>query len=218
MIVRVHGKEIETTPEHPFYVDGKGWTDAQELEVGDLLISTDGQLTPVEDVRFTGETKPVYNLSITNDHTYFVGDVGWQFSVWVHNAHISPAMESKILSGVRKSPHGNKLIGGHSGAIINNKNPYYAVTQIRKSPNGTRDVKFYKQFADGSVSTLKRSTLFPKRWSDSKIMNAVRKVGNTPAYMTRIADRITFHNGVVDGVSIRVLKSLDNVTSAFPIR
>ena len=72
MIVRVNGKEIETTPEHPFYVDGKGWTEAQELEVGDLLIGTDGQLTPVEDVRFTGETKPVYNMSITNDHTYFV--------------------------------------------------------------------------------------------------------------------------------------------------
>ena len=87
MIVRVNGKEIETTPEHPFYVDGKGWTDAQELEVGDLLISTDGQLTPVEDVRFTGETKPVYNMSITNDHTYFVGDADWQFSVWVHNTY-----------------------------------------------------------------------------------------------------------------------------------
>ena len=87
MIVRVDGKEIETTPEHPFYVDGKGWTDAQELEVGDLLLGTDGQLTPVEDVRFTGETKPVYNMSITNDHTYFVGDVDWQFSVWVHNAY-----------------------------------------------------------------------------------------------------------------------------------
>ena len=85
MIVRVHGKEIETTPEHPFYVDGKGWTDAQELEVGDLLISTDGQLTPLEAIRFTSEKQFVYNLSITNDHTYFVGDADWGFTVWVHN-------------------------------------------------------------------------------------------------------------------------------------
>jgi hypothetical protein len=29
---------------------------------------------------------PVYNVEIEQDHTYFVGEVGWGFSVWSHNA------------------------------------------------------------------------------------------------------------------------------------
>ena len=105
MIVRVHGKEIETTPEQPFYVDGKGWTAAQELEVGDLLISTDGKLTAVEELRFTSDKQPVYNMSITNDHTYFVGDANWNFSVWVHNTYLYRAGDGPNTSyiGISKN-------------------------------------------------------------------------------------------------------------------
>jgi hypothetical protein len=30
---------------------------------------------------------PVYNLRVAEDHTYFVGEAAWGFSVWVHNAY-----------------------------------------------------------------------------------------------------------------------------------
>ena len=33
---------IETTSEHPFYVSGKGWTSAEQLETGDMLLGHDG--------------------------------------------------------------------------------------------------------------------------------------------------------------------------------
>jgi hypothetical protein len=29
----------------------------------------------------------VYNLEVEGDHTYFVGETGWGFSVWAHNAN-----------------------------------------------------------------------------------------------------------------------------------
>lgn len=38
----VGGEWIETTPEHPFYVEGKGWVLAEDLEIGDQIRKSDG--------------------------------------------------------------------------------------------------------------------------------------------------------------------------------
>lgn len=38
----IDGEWIETTPEHPFYVEGKGWTDAEDLQIGDQIRQADG--------------------------------------------------------------------------------------------------------------------------------------------------------------------------------
>lgn len=84
--VRVGARVIRTTDEHPFYVRGKGWTAARELEPGHLLRSHDGQWLPVREVYDSGETEKVYNLRIADYHTYFVGSREWGFSVWAHNA------------------------------------------------------------------------------------------------------------------------------------
>jgi intein/homing endonuclease len=84
--VHVRGRVIGTTKEHPFYVLGKGWRAAGELEVGDLFLSQDGQWVVVEDLLDTGEVRRVYNVRIADYHTYFVGSREWGFSVWAHNA------------------------------------------------------------------------------------------------------------------------------------
>jgi len=84
--LRVGGKLIRTTGEHPFFVRGKAWTAAKNLEEGDLLRSHDGQWLAVEAVRDSGESAPVYNLRIADYHTYFVGSREWAFSVWAHNS------------------------------------------------------------------------------------------------------------------------------------
>jgi hypothetical protein len=52
---------------------------------GDRLLCADGQWVAVEEVLDTGEWEVVYNLRITDYHTYFVGDWDWGFSVWSHN-------------------------------------------------------------------------------------------------------------------------------------
>jgi hypothetical protein len=76
---------IRTTGEHPFYVVGKGWTDACLLQPGDLLCPRDGRAVPVQECCDTGEYETVYNCRVAEYHTYFVGDATWPFSVWAHN-------------------------------------------------------------------------------------------------------------------------------------
>jgi hypothetical protein len=83
--LHVRGWVIRTTPEHPFYVDRRGWIPTGMLEVGDLLRSHDGQFVPVEAVASSGEVTTVYNVRVAEYHTYFVGSERWGFSVWAHN-------------------------------------------------------------------------------------------------------------------------------------
>ncbi len=83
----IGGRLIETTAEHPFYVPGKGWRRTHELEPGDHLVGHDGKLTAVDSVVLTVRTAAVYNLRVATDHTYFVGDPNWGFTIWAHNAY-----------------------------------------------------------------------------------------------------------------------------------
>lgn len=90
----VSGQEIRTTAEHPFYIIGKGWLIAAELQVGDQFASHDGNCGKLESIRRAGEHVDVYNFRVSNWHTYFVGSDEWGFSVWAHNAdyeiHVTP--------------------------------------------------------------------------------------------------------------------------------
>jgi intein/homing endonuclease len=83
--LRVRGKVIRTSDEHPFFVRGKGWIEATRLRPGDLLTSADGQWIAVEEVYDTGEYETLYNIRVADYHTYFVSGDGWGFSVWAHN-------------------------------------------------------------------------------------------------------------------------------------
>ena len=65
-------RTIRTTAAHPFSVEGKGWTGAAELRDGDVLVEHDFQRVAVQAVWDTGEEATVYNLRISNHHTYFV--------------------------------------------------------------------------------------------------------------------------------------------------
>ncbi|MCA9145545.1 MAG: Hint domain-containing protein [Planctomycetaceae bacterium] len=88
-VVEVHvgGKVIETTAKHPMFVDGVGWRPACELGAGDGLIGHDLQRTAVDKVVLTERKETVYNMRISDDHTYFVGHEDWGFTVWVHNTY-----------------------------------------------------------------------------------------------------------------------------------
>ena len=87
MELRLGGQTIATTAEHPFYVAQKGWVRAENLESGDLLVGDCGEWTSVDSIRRTKRHEPVFNVRVAVDHTYFIGDDDWGFSVWVHNAY-----------------------------------------------------------------------------------------------------------------------------------
>jgi hypothetical protein len=89
--LRVAGQEIRTTAQHPFWLQGRGWQPASEVKAGDGLLSHDGTWVSVDAVEETGEIETVYNLQISEYHTYFVGSDEWRFSVWAHNVTCSAA-------------------------------------------------------------------------------------------------------------------------------
>jgi RHS repeat-associated protein len=72
---------IHATPEHPFWVEGRGWTNAGELEVGRGVTTSLGQSAELVAARTLPERQTVYNLEVADFHTYFVG-LG---EAWVHN-------------------------------------------------------------------------------------------------------------------------------------
>jgi Pretoxin HINT domain len=81
------GEVIRTTPEHPFYVEGSGWTAAGSLKPGDRIATLSGAWVTVEEVFDTELYEPVYNLRVEEHHTYFVGDENWEWAAWAHNAY-----------------------------------------------------------------------------------------------------------------------------------
>jgi hypothetical protein len=101
---------VTTTPGHPFWVIGRGWVPAGELQIGQELEICDpeggtfygdrpGGLNGVLAQRLRGirskvsiyylgpiedRKYAVYNIDVEEFHTYFVGDLG----AWVHNTKV----------------------------------------------------------------------------------------------------------------------------------
>ena len=83
--VTVDGETIETTKEHPFWVEGQGWTKAKFLEAGDQLRDANGNAITIENVDIVplpeNQYTLVYNFEVADFHTYYVADS----YVLVHN-------------------------------------------------------------------------------------------------------------------------------------
>lgn len=81
------GEKVTTTQEHPFWVQGRGWTPASRLLVGDRLHEPDGTTVAVRSVHATGHIETVYNFEVQSLHDYYVkagntwilvhNDCGW---------------------------------------------------------------------------------------------------------------------------------------------
>ncbi|MFJ2193063.1 ricin-type beta-trefoil lectin domain protein [Kitasatospora sp. NPDC087861] len=97
-------EELVGTAGHPFWVLGRGWTDAVDITAGDRLVSDDGSARAAESVTDYGyiANQLVFNLNVGNLHTYVVssGDA----SVLVHNK--TPECQ---IPGAGSSPVGTIL-------------------------------------------------------------------------------------------------------------
>lgn len=64
---------LTATDGHPFWIEGRGWIDANNLRPGDRLLQADGGLAPVESVRlYDVSDATVHNLTVAGLHTYYV--------------------------------------------------------------------------------------------------------------------------------------------------
>jgi hypothetical protein len=166
-------ERLETTDEHPFWVDGRGWVDAGGLIAGDRLVSlSDGVITEVQSTARVDHPAgiTVYNFEVAGDHTYFVADADTSFTnpVWVHNTYNCPIPTSRMTdSNLQKNftKHGQDFgLSGHwKGSQANElRNQMRAAIDqhLANPPNMTiiggyqvgRDVFMYLTGQPGSMS------------------------------------------------------------------
>ncbi|MDO9253346.1 MAG: RNase A-like domain-containing protein [Hydrogenophaga sp.] len=98
--LQTEGESYRLTEEHPVWVQGKGWTEAQEVREDDVLATAMGD-TLVRGNTPVNRSIQVYNFSVANTPSYFVGERG----LWVHNA------KCDIVPGGGLSAHEGK---GHT--------------------------------------------------------------------------------------------------------
>jgi Pretoxin HINT domain/PKD domain len=75
-------EQVTTTPNHPFYTSNGKWVEAGKLTAGDQLQRTGKAVGRVVNVTTTAGTAQMFNLTVEQAHTFFVGTGGWL----VHNA------------------------------------------------------------------------------------------------------------------------------------
>jgi hypothetical protein len=86
---------ILTTANHPFWVEGKGWTKVRDLQAGDEFLTHNGAKAAFRIADLDAFEDEVFNLEVEDYHTYFVGPAG----IWVHNK--SPIEFNQLDSNTR---------------------------------------------------------------------------------------------------------------------
>ena len=117
VLLTIDGETLETTAEHPFYemegapwlavgaLQGR-WTDAIDLQAGDLVWQADGTTGVVQAVEVVARQQRMYNLTVAEAHTFFVGDGEWL----VHNA--GPCLSSSTTDAISQVISRNPATSG----------------------------------------------------------------------------------------------------------
>jgi hypothetical protein len=94
---------LTVTGAHRFWVLGKGWVRARDLERWDEFLTHDGKRTLLFSKGKHLLASAVYNLSVEGFHTYFVSRAG----IWVHNVkHVQVEVKGLNLSEIPEAiPH-----------------------------------------------------------------------------------------------------------------
>jgi hypothetical protein len=152
LLLKVGGRTIETTGEHPFHVRGRGWVPAWAVEAGEEVLGKDGEWTAVDAVEKTRRIETVYNCEVEDFHTYFVGGPDWTFSVWAHNASTEAYGGNH---GELKASKKRGRAGGRNGTQVDhlNQDASYGRTPSIPGNNGTEI-----PYSEGAATPLEGST------------------------------------------------------------
>jgi len=95
--------DLVVTPNHPFFIEGRGWVSSEDVRRGDRVAGAGGTWSTVTSAtRFESPTPTrVASVEVGGYHSYFVGEQ----KLWVHNA--------KCEKRVTRSARASSLKKGH---------------------------------------------------------------------------------------------------------
>ena len=225
----VGGKEIVSTPDHPYYVEGRGFVNACQLCIGSPLLDADGKILEVEQIYKEqlgkNEEVKVYNFQVEDWHTYHVGEM----EVLVHNAEYETSYGKSTLNSLKNTENftdsaiehifegqvnaRGKAVGypyqgieGTSGNVIpgtessvNNIGIYKAKVEVNGIP----------KTANGGFSSF-----YPKSMSPQEVIGSINE-----AYRNRVYIRGNTYSGLTSsGMEIEMfLDKNGKIISAYPI-
>ncbi|MBR0226233.1 MAG: hypothetical protein IJL92_09270, partial [Thermoguttaceae bacterium] len=157
--LRFEGQELVCTPEHPFYVLGKGWIRADGLVEGDLCLSAKGESVAFVSREELAEKRRVYNIEVEGAHTYFVGDNDGVLAhnvcqychkaIAPHTPHLCVRTESKTVYYRLKD--GSSIFLGYLEEGTNN---IWKYPPSSKGGNESIELEFAKYFLSWKENTF----------------------------------------------------------------
>lgn len=87
-----NGEEVIATSGHPVYVLEDGWLEAANLEAGDRILTAENVIARVASIGSYESDESVYNLSVENTHTFYVGETGYL----AHNCRLPRHLRNKL--------------------------------------------------------------------------------------------------------------------------
>lgn len=89
--------ETEVTDNHPYWVDGSGWTESLQLRAGMHIATFDGVAAIVVGIEDLHRRELTYNLTVADFHTYFAGES----KALVHNTCVCNAAAKASAANYR---------------------------------------------------------------------------------------------------------------------
>jgi RHS repeat-associated protein len=99
---------FETTDEHPWWIQGKGWTNTDKLIAGDYVEDAVQNKLVIISVVKTGKVDSTYNITVQDFQSYFVGDL----QVLVHNCVTNRSGRQAKLKEIGSDPKASKTDRG----------------------------------------------------------------------------------------------------------
>ncbi|NWJ95890.1 MAG: hypothetical protein HXX20_08920 [Chloroflexi bacterium] len=133
VFLTIDGEKIETTPEHPWYTEDKGWVNAGELRIGEHIRKANGSSGEVQSLEFVRKPKVMYNLTVEQAHTFFVGEQQWL----VHNVQPN-CISQELINSTRE----------RANAILDEGNTVYHLSNKYRGPvlTGIMDTQTHEIF------------------------------------------------------------------------
>ena len=225
----VGGKEIVSTPDHPYYVEGRGFVNACQLCIGSPLLDADGKILEVEQIYKEqlgkNEEVKVYNFQVEDWHTYHVGEM----EVLVHNAEYETSYGKSSLIELKNTDNFLDSTIEHifEGNVRRGKAGGYHYECIKDTAgnivNGTEvlinDLGVYK--AQVEVNGIPKSgnggysTFFSKEMSPQDVIDSINEAYNNKVFV--VGSKNSYIGISNNGLEIEMyINNNGKIISAFP--